>query len=437
MIKDLKELSKYIFTYFSFDCWLLLFLATYSSYCTRIHFYTPYFYDFFLFPITLVILGIYFYKDRKFRLVKDKKQIYEKKLVLVLAIIVVFLIGYLYITFDNSNHLVFKYTHDEIIVSEYAMENLLEGKNPYFENYYNTPLEDWFPNRQIPVLEFRSKRVFNPAFVTYAYLPTQFLTPLPFYLIIKNLFNWYDHRIFYFFCLVGIILILFRLIKNPKYRLLLFITLFFGIYFIKYSYYGWNVLLVLFFLLLCLYFLKNSKIWWSVLFLGLAVTSKQTALIITPFYFLYLYQDNKLYFKKILKKVILPGLVLTGICLLIVLPFFFWNKGAFIEDVLEYQTGESAYSYPINGLGFSRLVYIVRAVNSVNDYYPFSTWQIIFAIPLAIFLLVKQFKNNTLKRLILNYCLILFILWFFSRSFLDTHMTYIASFLPIAYFIDE
>ena len=362
---------------------------------------------------------------------------YKKKIGIILFLITVFLIGYLYVTFDNSKHLVFEYTHDEIIVSEYAMDYFLKGKNPYFENYYNTPLEDWYPNRQIPVLDLISLETFNPAFVTYAYLPTQFLAPLPFYCVIKNIFNWYDHRIFYFFCLIGIVFLVFRLAKNSKNRLFMFITLFFAVDFIKYAYYGWNDLLVLFFLLFSFYFLKNKKIYWSIIFLGLAITSKQTALVILPFYFLYLYHDDQFNFKKIIKKIFYPGLLLIIIFFLVVLPFFFWHKEAFIEDVLEYQTGRSENSYPINGFGFSRLIYISRAVNSVNDYYPFSFWQIISVIPLTMFLLIKQFKGNTLKRMILNYILVLFILWFFSRSFLGTHMAYIAAFLPVAYFIEE
>ncbi|MFH1367450.1 MAG: hypothetical protein ABIH38_05745 [Patescibacteria group bacterium] len=436
MIKKIKESFGYIFSFLSLDCWLLFFFSTYSLFRVKTYFYTSHFYFLILLPFSLIIIGLYFYYDYKAHLFDNKEIEYKKKIKLVLVLIGVFLVGYLYTTFENSKKLVFEYTHDEIIVTEYAMEYLSKGKNPYVENYYNTPLENWYPNRSIPVME-EAIKVFNPAFVTYAYFPGQFLLPYPFYYTITKIFNWYDHRLFYFFCLIGIIILLNRLVKNLYYRLLLLISMPFFVDFFKFSYYGWNDLLILLFILLSLFFLQREKIWWSVVFLALAVASKQSAIFLLPYYFLYLYQHKKIRWNIILKRIIIPFFLLLLIVLAFTLPFIIWNASSFNEDVLGYQTGKSLFSYPLNGIGFSRFIYLSGLVKNVNGYYPFYIWQIVIVLPLVAFLLYKQLLKNSLRKMLLNYALTLFVIWFFSRSFLFTHLIYVGVFLPVAYFIDD
>jgi uncharacterized membrane protein len=433
MFKETLGIYRNFFKLLSIDAWLLIFFVPITSIGLRRFFYQPSFYYYFLVPAAIIVLIVYIFFDyrcHQTNLSMDK--VYKKKIFLVIVLISIFLVGYLFVSYKNSKKQVMGYTHDEIILTEYAMRNLLQGRNPYVESYFNTPLAESYSKIYIVA----GYEVFNPALLHYAYLPAQFILPIPVYLLLLKLFHWYDHRIFYFFCILGILFILFKLVKDYQRRLLLLIIFFFNFYFLFYSYYGFNDLQILFLLLACLYFLKKQKILISSIFLGLAIASKQTAIIFIPFYLLYIFKQGDFDWKSGFKRLFLPVFLLIFTAALIIIPFVVWNKAAFIDDVFNYQNGKSLVSCPINGWGFSYLIYQMHQVKSVFEYYPFLVWQVLIVAPLVIFLLIRQLKENNLKRLVLNYALSLLVFWFFSRYFLSGHLIYISSFLPIAYFIE-
>ena len=73
--------------------------------------------------------------------------------------------------------------------TEEAIKYLLQGKNPYTEDYIGTPLVNWFH----PIEGVEE----NPALYHNVYLPFSFLFSVPFYLVVKNVTGWYDQRLVY------------------------------------------------------------------------------------------------------------------------------------------------------------------------------------------------------------------------------------------------
>ncbi len=78
------------------------------------------------------------------------------------------------------------YSHDGgVIQTEAAIGYLLAGRNPYVEDYTQTPMAEWGIN------EFRT------ALYHYPYLPWTFLFSAPFQLASEALLGWYDQRFVY------------------------------------------------------------------------------------------------------------------------------------------------------------------------------------------------------------------------------------------------
>jgi len=436
MFRGILGVYKNIFKIFSLDAWLLIFLVPPALFSIQVYFRhatTQFGISCFAVLLILIVYILFDYHARRNNI--NTAEHYKRKIILVISLISIFLLIGLIVVFDQSRHPKYENIHDEIMVTESAIKYFVQWQNPYTEDYFNTPLELHQKYRSIIVMD--SVRVFNPAFFHYAYLPAQFILPSPLYLFLTNTFHWYDHRFFYFICVLIILLILYKMVKDNRRKLLTLILFFFCPSFFFYLLFGFNDLQVLLLLLICLYFLRRKKIILSAIFLALALVSKQSTIIFVPFYLLYLLGDNNKIAKvNHFRKVLFPTLLIFIIVVAVILPFIIWDKNSFIDDVLYFVSGKSSTSYPINGVGFSNLIYQAHLVNSVNDYYPFIIWQLVITIPIMIYLIIKQLKDNSLKRLILNYALTLFVFWFFSRYFFNTHMMYIACFLPVAYFIE-
>jgi hypothetical protein len=126
-----------------------------------------------------------------------------------------------------------------------------------------------------------------------------------------------------------------------------------------------------------------------------------------------------------------PGfLVLVAV----LLPFFLWDMGAFVDDTLQYHTGLSASgtSYPIKSLGLGGLALGFGWVQHSTDPFPFSALQLIFGGLAFVGLLIRQWRNNTLPQVVLNYALLFFVFLFLSRMFNDNHLGYVLTWFVLS-----
>ena len=73
-------------------------------------------------------------------------------------------------------------------------------------------------------------------------------------------------------------------------------------------------------------------------------------------------------------------------------------------------------------------------IKNINDQFPFAVFQLLVGIPLVFFLIKYLRKNLSVKTLILAYTIFLFVFWYFSRYFNNSHIAYISILITMAYF---
>lgn len=309
--------------------------------------------------------------------------------------------------------------HDIILQQESAIRLLIHGTNPYSATYFGTSLEQWhYSDTQI-----------NPALYHFVMQPLYLLFAIPFYFLSVHTIGFFDGRIPLFFLFFSLLIMAWKLVKEEDKKREFITLLAFNPATLGYLMEGRDDIFMFAFLFLSLFFLHNYKNSWSGIFMGLAFAVKQSLWPIFPFYLGYLYFKNKNF-----KKTILELIPFTLTFIIIVLPFFFWNQKAFLDSTIFYLSGNVAHSYPVSGYGFGKFLEELNIIKDVNLYYPFIIWQVVLGLPLLVVLLKWQKKNNSIPKLILVYGIFLFVFWYFSRYFNNSHLGYLSMVFITAYF---
>lgn len=297
------------------------------------------------------------------------------------------------------------YTHDHPLQDEIAAKVLLSGRNPYDFDYRTTPLFAWDPK--------------NPALDHLVSLPFEFLIAVPASIVSEALIGWYDHRFLHLLGLLVSLGVILTVSRMREVGLLAFILFAFNPYFTTTFIAGFNDVMSLGLLALFGWALVRRRYLAAGLWLGFALATKHFAFAFGYFAFLFLLVQGNPGFpfgKKfaLAARRFLPSILLAGV---LILPFFFWNPHAFIDDTVRYPSGGLPTSYPIAGIGFSEL--LLRAgVFSTNDApYPFWRIQLPIAIPLLVLLSFWMLKAPSVGRLFLSASFVLLALLFFSRFF--------------------
>ncbi|MBU3965152.1 hypothetical protein KJ695_02430 [Patescibacteria group bacterium] len=368
----------------------------------------------------------------------EKNFLFLKKYAVTIASLItcsILIYSTLFVISQRHHTKPYLYVHDGVIQVEEAIKFLLEGKNPYTENYFETPLKNWGGLAELNGV--------NPALYHLTYLPFNIIFSIPFFMASNLLLGWFDERFVYIF---SFLLVIGAILKWPNksswakliFTILIVVNPFFQIYFIE----GRNDIFVFSWIFLSIYFLNSGKINYSALTLAFAVTSKQTAWFLLPFYFCHLYYNEPVNFnflekvKDILKKTKL-FFITTAI---IIVPFLLWDFRSFIDDIIKYSSGTATNSYPISAesmkFGFQHLILRLGLVKSPFDYWPFWIPQFIFGLPLLYILLKMQKKNNSLGQIIFNYFLLLLTFWSFSRFFNNNYIGVLIILFAFAIFLD-
>lgn len=312
--------------------------------------------------------------------------------------------------------------HDIIVQQEVAMRYLLDGKNPYFEKYFNTPLEDWH----------YSDSEINPALYHFVMQPFYLTFSLPFYPLFGRTIGYFDGRFPLLFLFFAALVIAFKTLKDGEKRRSFVLLLAFNPLMILYTLEGRSDFFMFGFLLAGFYLLQRSKFVLSSVLIACAFAVKQSAWPLFPLYFAYLWFADPT--KQVIKKSI-PFFILTLV--IIVGPFFIWNPQAFLDSTVFYLSGNTPNSYPISGYGFSMLLSEFGFIKDLNESFPFIIPQFVVGIPL-LFVLIKYLRKNlSVKTLILTYALFLFVYWYFSRYFNNSHIVYLTILFTTAYFWPE
>lgn len=301
--------------------------------------------------------------------------------------------------------------HDIILQQEAAMRYLLDGKNPYKETYFNTPVASF--NYDEP----GNTNAVNPALYHFVMPPWYVLFPILLYGFMIPVFGFFDGRVALLFCMVGLIFIILRWFKNKTLGRLAVILIALGPGFVQYFLEGRSDMFALFWFVWSIYLLEKKKLFWSGILFALALLSKQTIWFAVPFYFAYQWHKEKR----------LNVLVVAGTFLLFTVPFLLWDAKAFIDSVILYLSGGTATGYPISGYGLGMVLYEFGIIKDIHAYYPFILWQIGLGVPAIVYFIRYIAKHTWISRMLIGYAVTLMVVWYVSRYFNNSHLSYIGS----------
>ena len=166
-----------------------------------------------LITLTFAALGTYLFVDAVAGQLGEERA-YRLKMALVWLIVFSTVIGKsaLLISLRHATGPA-AYTHDGgVIQTEETIKYILAGKNPYVEDYRDTPMAEWG-------LDYRT------ALDHYPYLPWTFLFSTPFYLVSRTLLGWYDQRFVYLLLFIIMLALVPRLARGPTDKLALVMIL--------------------------------------------------------------------------------------------------------------------------------------------------------------------------------------------------------------------
>jgi hypothetical protein len=338
------------------------------------------------------------------------------------------------------------YTHDGgVIQTEATIRFLLTGRNPYVEDYVDTPMAEW------------GFSAYRTALYHYPYLPWTFLFSAPFFLVGQTA-GFYDQRIVYLLLITLALILAPRLAAHPRARLALVMALGLNPVLNLDLVFGQNDAFVLAWLVFSLVAwqawrrgqaagsTRPALLAISTVCYGLACASKPTAWFLAPFYALLLIADITTTarlgdpaarwptIKRAGSALVMRGWPVVVVFVLVVGPYVVWDPGAFYDDVWRWSNGRGDTGYQIWGWGASNFVLALGWVDSRFDQWPFVLLEAALALPLLVWFCVRQWRANTLAHACWHYGLLLLAFFYGSRFLNENYLGYILALLALGLF---
>ncbi len=303
-------------------------------------------------------------------------------------------------------------SHDSTLWIEIAAGRLLHGDR---DTSFNTPLHDGQPiDKHNPL---------NLALYHTASLPFQEELSVPFLLGADAAIGWFDERMVYLLCFGATLAMALALARTRASRLALTAGIGLNPLFIPTLESGQNDVLVLALSMGVLMLARSGRRRAALLLLGVTLVARETTLFLAPFLLLWLagregvpLHPSRHAFGWTLRTVgwiALPVLVFAG-------PFVLWDARALYESLIGFVEGAVLHPFPLRGpeaYGFASFVLYGGLVKNAQEYWPFGIVQLLTAGPIALLLLKRQARDNTLARAVAGYATASFLLSYFSRSF--------------------
>ncbi len=312
--------------------------------------------------------------------------------------------------------------HDIILQLEAAIRFFLDGINPWAATYHNTLMASWH----------YSDTMVNPALYHFVMMPFYLLFSLPFYYLSNHSIGYFDGRIPLFILYFIMCISTFVFTKKPENKLLFTSLLALNPAMFSYTLEGRSDVYMFAFLILGFITLTKKMYGMSGVVMALAFTVKQSVWPLLPLYVAYVYfksRNVKLTLMRISSFFI--------VTLLLTLPFFLWDPISFLNSTVFYLSGNTEHSYPISGYGLGVLLHQLGIIKDLISPYPFVFWQIVIVIPLMVFLIKYLKRNQNVRTLIFTYGILLFVFWYLSRYFNNSHVGYLTMVFTTAYFWPE
>ncbi len=319
------------------------------------------------------------------------------------------------------------YVHDNAILIEEGVKQLLSGHNFYTADYRGTALAAWQGGQ---FYDATSQTWFpNPALFHYITLPFYTLGSAAVAVVSLMVVGFYDQRFTHLLALGLLAGAAWTLPRRRQDRISYLIVLLLNPLAVAAITMGTSDIFVLAWLIAAIAAFAAGRGTLGAVSLALAATSKQTAWVVLPLVAAYWWWAEPRRRRELLW---LPGLALA-----IIAPFALWNWPAFWDDVYRYPAGTLPTSYPIYGLGLSVLLQLVGFPPSPRAYFPYSLLQLALAGPLLAVLLWWQRRDNTMARAVAGSAVFLLVFWWLSRFFNENYLWVVVALLATEYVLND
>ncbi|HET7699812.1 MAG TPA: glycosyltransferase 87 family protein [Candidatus Limnocylindria bacterium] len=306
----------------------------------------------------------------------------------------------------------YTYIHDGALMIEWAARKLLAGQNPYVADYLDTPLFYW------PMVN-------NPALYHLTYFPSLFLVTIPFVVVFDRLGLFWDERFLYLPAFVATCVVVPLLARRPDHRLAMAALVGLNPQLFPFVVEGRNDFFVLVFLFGGVALLQRERRTLGALAIAAAAAAKLHAGVLLPFVVVWLVATRRPKTARELAAALRPLVPATLLLAATFVPFMLNDFAAFYDDVVRYNAGGAAWSYPISGMGFSALLLALGIIEHRQADFPFAAFEIAVALPVALWWLRRLWRDPTLATLLLGYALTLLAFLFFGRYFHGNYLGYI------------
>ncbi len=306
----------------------------------------------------------------------------------------------------------YTYIHDGALMIEWAARKLLLGQNPYVADYLDTPLFYW------PMVN-------NPALYHLTYFPSLFLVTVPFVWLFDHLGLFWDQRYLYLPAFLATLVVLPLLVKRTEHRLALVALVALNPQLFPFVVEGRNDFFVLLFLFLGIALLQREHRAWGSLAIAAAAAAKLHALFFLPFLAVWLLATRKPGSLREALAALRPAIPAAILLAVTFIPFLANDFAAFYDDVVRYNAGGAAWTYPISGVGFSALLLALGVIEYRQADFPFAAIEVAVAAPIALWWLRKLWREPTISTLLTGYALTLLAFLFFGRYFQGNYLGYI------------
>ena len=314
------------------------------------------------------------------------------------------------------------YIHDGALMAEEAARKLLAGHNPYSVDYLDTPLFYW------PMVN-------NPALYHFTYFPLVFLLTIPPMLLSAPL-GWFDERLLFLPAFIGSLWLAARLVPSAGVRLAVVAAIALNSQFFPFVIEGRNDAFVLFFVFATFLCLQRERRMLAGLALAVAAGLKLHALVLVPFVALYLVARARARRPVQAWQALAPTFVpFAVVSALVFVPFLAWDAFGMWDDVVLYNAGASAWSYPVAGIGFSVLLHSLGVIPYRTAEFPFWFFEIAAAIPVTYLTMRQLWREPSLTAVAFGYALTLLAFLFFGRYFQTSYLGYIVAAATPALFV--
>jgi hypothetical protein len=304
---------------------------------------------------------------------------------------------------------------------EEASRKFLAGMNPYVADYLDTPMFFW------PMIN-------NPALYHLTYFPFMFLVTGPFVWLFDHSGLLWDQRYLYLPAYIGTLTLVPFIVQGAARRLAMTAAIALNPQLFPFVVEGRNDFFVLLFLFGGLALLMRERRTASSLAFAAAGAAKLHALIFLPFVVVYLVASKRPHTLREALAALVPTWPGALLLLATFVPFLVNDFGAFYDDIVRYNAGGAAWTYPISGMGFSALLLALGVIPYRQADFPFAAIEIAVAAPIAAWWLIRLWRRPTIATLLAGYALTLLAFLFFGRYFQGNYLGFIAAvFTPVPF----